>query len=153
MVKIFAVIICVNFLSALTLFAGQIPEEKKTAPEKKYLLILADWGSNSIPSDVLSALEKNPNFKITIAWKSAFKLPDQLKNLEKAKEAEIALSFVEEPLMPLVYDTEISTPAVIKFSWQEDVWNMMFRANEEFRVNTQVREKACICAPVCFQES
>jgi hypothetical protein len=150
-IKSIAIIIALSF-SVIAGFAGSNPEKNIPAPGKKYLLVIADCGGKPIRKDVLSALEKNPNFKITIAWQSQVKLPDEIMALEKERAAEIALSFAEEPLMPLIYDTEISSPTVIKFSWQEDVWNMMYRANEEFRLNTQGRARGIYLRSGVFSE-
>ncbi len=126
--------IIISVLLAVVSYAEQ-------PPEKKYVILLADWGKNPPPKEIIKAVAANQDLKVTFAWHSGLKLPEEMRQLVKEKRAELALSFEDEPVMPLIYNTVISTPVAINFSWPEDVWDMVVRAKEEFADNTQAQMK------------
>jgi len=125
-----------SLILAAILFACVTLSCAAQAPDKKYIVILSDWGKKYPPKEVISALAGNPELRVTFAWPGGMKLPADMDSLVKEKRAELALSFEDEPVLPLVFDTVISTPVAINFSWPEDVWDMVVRARGEFENGT-----------------
>lgn len=129
------------FILFLALLSGSYLSAAETEPEEKYLVILADYGGKPPPDAVLLELKKNPEIKIAVVWDKELAVPEVLKQLAKEKQAELVLVLSAEPIMPLVYNTEISTPVAIKFSAPEDIWDIIVRAKEEFRQSVQLKPR------------
>lgn len=103
---------------------------------RKYLVLLADYGKEGPGPAIVETLQKNPELRLVIPWPSTLKPSEGLKALVTARRVEAALRLEQEPVLPLIADTQISSPLEIHFSWPEDVWDVIVRSQVEANQNT-----------------
>lgn len=101
---------------------------------KKCLIFLVDGGNKVLSPEMIAVLNRYPELKLAIAWPQGVKPAAGLLPLVKSRRVEPMLTLTDEPVLPLLYQVHITTPA-IDFSWQEDAWNIIARSQEEYRAN------------------
>ncbi|MCX5782740.1 MAG: hypothetical protein NT145_08630 [Elusimicrobia bacterium] len=118
--------------------AAQIsPEGEVLVPEenKKYVIFIADWGKNGPSQEITTALSGNLKLVLTIPWPTGVKPSDQILEMVKNMQIEPVLSLSEEPILPMIYETKISTYPLVEFSWPQDVSNIIFKNQVDFKSN------------------
>jgi hypothetical protein len=104
---------------------------------KKYLVFLVDGGNKGVSAETIAVLNRYPGLKLSVAWPQGLKPSAEVLALVKTRRVEPVLTLVDEPVLPLLYELHISSPAV-DFSWQEDAWNIIARSQEDYRANFQI---------------
>jgi len=97
----------------------------------RYLVLLADWGKKGIPPDAAEYLAVHPGLRVTTLWPSDVTPSDRAAALIQGGRIEPALLLADEPVLPLVYRTVLSSATPIQFSWPDDVWNIIVRSQED----------------------
>ncbi|MFH1369418.1 MAG: hypothetical protein ABII64_09870 [Elusimicrobiota bacterium] len=110
----------------LTFFSAVFAETKK-------IIVIADWGAKGVPDDIIGIAEKYPKLKFAFAWRADAKISEKVLSLVQNGRLEPVLALQNEPAMPLVYKTVISTPFAADFSWPDDIWQAVVAAQQEFR--------------------
>ncbi len=119
-----ALLVFLLFFSVL-----RLPAEES----KKLLIVIADFGSKGPSPEILSLVQKNPPLRLTIAWPAGLEPSLQAMTLARERRMEAALCLADEPVLPLLYETSISSPFAAQFACPEDARDIIFRNQEEFR--------------------
>lgn len=106
---------------------------------KKYLVLVADFGKDGPSNEILDILSEEAKLEISIVWPKGLMPSEQLKSLVQDGQIEPALTLEPEPILPLIYETKISSPISVDFSWPEDVWNIIAKNQEDFYENLSVK--------------
>jgi hypothetical protein len=124
--------LCFNILFiALSVFGAQ--------NNKKYVVFISDWGDNSFPQEIAGVMTKATRLKLTAVFSKNIQATEPLKQLINEGRIESAITLADEPILPMIYRTEISSPVAIRFSWPEDIWNMIASAGEKFYMDYSFR--------------
>jgi hypothetical protein len=131
-IKMVRHLLAVALLSGLAVVCGAAPLD---VTQKKYVVLLADFAGVSISSENIRALESAPSVKIAaieraVAGKGLLEHGKEVKALVKAGRIEPAVSLVDEPVLPLIYEFSTSTATDVKFSWPDDVADIVARDQE-----------------------
>jgi len=103
------------------------------AAEKKYLVMVADVGSAGPGQETMDVLKKYPGIKIAMGWPASIVPGKEIAGLARDKRIEIALRLDNEPVLPLLFETRLSSPVAVDFSWPQDINDIVFRNQHEFR--------------------
>ena len=103
------------------------------AEKKKYLIIIADWGKSGPSEDIINILSVNPKISLTIPWPYAVVPSTRAAELAKNLQIEPVLTLSDEPILPIIYQTKVSSSPLIEFSWPQDVSNIVFKNQEAFK--------------------
>ncbi|MFC1500863.1 hypothetical protein ACFL58_00210 [Elusimicrobiota bacterium] len=113
------------FASADILFAEE--------PKQKHIIFIADWGDEEPPEEVISLLVYNPMIKLAIPWPSSLEPTDQVKYLAESGQIEPILTIENEPILPLIYKTEIPAEPKFTYSYPQDIWDIVAKNNIQYR--------------------
>lgn len=122
-----------RFLSVIAVLSLIFPVAYAADIQKKYIVLLADWGKDIVPREAAAAMAQYPEIRLAAAWPSAGKVPDGVRPLLQAGRVEAALALPDEPVFPLVFNTVISTAPALSFSWPDDLWNIVVRGQDEMK--------------------
>jgi hypothetical protein len=103
--------------------------------QKKYIVLLADWGKKGIPSAVVDVVVRHPGLKIAAAWPADLQPSPADRQLLREKRLEPGLVLSDEPVFPLVYNTVFSSPTALTFSWPGDLWDIVVRNQSEMKAH------------------
>lgn len=117
------------------LLASFFPALSAAAGERKYLVLLADYGKSGPGPDIVETLRKNSELRLVIPWPSSLKPSESVKALAAERRIEAALRLDPEPVLPLIANVKLDSPLEIEFSWPEDVWDIIVRGQVESNQN------------------
>jgi len=106
-----------------------------SAQNQKQVVFIADWGKKGPSQDVLSMLSLNPEIVIAVPWPNELKPTDQLLDFVKKMQIEPVLTLNEEPVLPMINQTRVSSNHQLDFSWPQDISNIIFKNQESFKSN------------------
>ncbi|MCB4791813.1 MAG: hypothetical protein LHV68_07995 [Elusimicrobia bacterium] len=98
----------------------------------KKAVFFADWGNDPVPQEIVNVLYEHPVLKLAASLPKNTQNTESLKPLIDNGQLEVALTLPDEPILPLIYETVISTTAIVKFAWQQDVWDIIANAGQKF---------------------
>lgn len=101
--------------------------------KKKYLILIADWGKNGPTDETVNIIYANPKLALTIPWPYGVVPSTRVVDMAKNGQIEPVLTLAEEPVLPMIYDTKISSNPPLEFSWPQDVSNIVFKNQEAFK--------------------
>lgn len=108
---------------------------------RKYIVFLADWGEEGPPEDVIAAIKECENLKLTVVWPNNKEAVQSVKDLAMEDRIEVPLTLIDEPILPLIYETRISSPITISFAYPEDVWDIIAVSQEKYNRKWQAQNQ------------
>jgi len=103
------------------------------AAEKKYLVMVVDAQNANPSQETMDLLKKYPGIKFAMGWPASIVPGKEITGLVRDKRIEIALRLDNEPVLPLLFETRLSSPVPVDFSWPQDINDIIFRNQHEFR--------------------
>jgi hypothetical protein len=101
----------------------------------KKLVVFYTPAPKGISADVLEALSKHPKLKLAVVWPSFLIPSEKNRSLALSSRLEAVPTADNEPIFPLIYETNISTPVNVGFSWRDDVSQMIYLAQQGYLKN------------------
>lgn len=100
--------------------------------ELKFLTIISDWGDEEIPYEIIETLQGCSNIKLTIPWSEKVTPFEEIKSLVYEGKIEPVMTLIDEPVLPVIFETKLSKPVKIEFSWPEDIRDIIYMNQQEF---------------------
>jgi hypothetical protein len=108
----------------------------KAQAARNAIMFFYDGAREGFQQDIIDTLNTNPALKLAVAFPDDFAPGEQAKKLAQEGRIEPVLTLDNEPILPLLYDTNISTPVSVQFSWPQDIRFIIAKNIERFTAAT-----------------
>lgn len=100
---------------------------------ERKLIIFYTPGPKGISAQVLDAISRHPRIKLAVEWQPALPPSDATAALARTGQIEPVPAMENEPILPLIYELNISSPFDVRFSRPEDISQMIFFAQQSYK--------------------